>query len=45
MTPEQRLAASRFKFKSWERTVWATHYPDEVPLVNGEPEWIALRLA
>jgi hypothetical protein len=43
MTPEQRIRASRYSFNSWERHVWAGHYPDEVPLVNGEVEWIALR--
>lgn len=43
MTPETRIRASRHKFKAWERQVWAGHYPDEVPLVNGEVEWLALR--
>jgi hypothetical protein len=28
-----------------ERALWAAHFPDEVPLVNGELEWIALALA
>jgi hypothetical protein len=28
-----------------ERQVWAIHYPDEVSMVNGECEWIALKLA
>lgn len=45
MTPEERLAASRFSFETRERTVWAAHYPHEVPLINGEFEWIALRSA
>ncbi len=45
MTPEARIRASRYRFKAWERQVWAGHYPDEVPLINGEVEWIALRLA
>lgn len=45
MTPEERIRASRYSFKAWERQVWAGHYPDEVPLVNGEVEWITLRLA
>ena len=44
MTPSERIRASRYKFDSWERQVWAGHYPGEVPLVNGEVEWIALRL-
>jgi hypothetical protein len=26
-------------------SVWASRYPEEVPLVNGEVEWIALTLA
>jgi len=43
MSSEQRIRASRFSFKSWELHVWAGHYPDEVPLINGEFEWIALR--
>ncbi len=45
MTPEARIRASRYRFKAWERQVWAGHYPEEVPLINGEVEWIALRLA
>jgi len=45
MTPESRIRASRHRWKSWERDVWAGYYPDEVPLVNGEFEWIALRCA
>lgn len=42
MTPAQRLAASRTTFTPHERAVWAARYPEEVPLVNGEYEWIAL---
>ncbi len=45
MSAEGRVRASRHSFTSWELYVWATHYPDEVPTVNGECEWIALRLA
>jgi hypothetical protein len=45
MTPDERIRASRYSFKSWERQVWARQYPDEVPLINGEVEWIALGLA
>jgi hypothetical protein len=26
-------------------SAWATRYPDEVPTVNGEVEWIGLTLA
>lgn len=28
-----------------ERFAWAARYPGEVPTVNGEVEWIGLRLA
>lgn len=42
MTPSERLAASRAGFTPHERAVWASRYPDEVPLLNGEYEWIAL---
>lgn len=43
MTREERISASRHGgFTRWERWVWAARYPDEVPLVNGEFEWIAL---
>ena len=42
MSPAQRLAASRTAFTPHERAVWAARYPDEVPLVNDEYEWIAL---
>ncbi|HWO15237.1 MAG TPA: hypothetical protein VNM89_00810 [Solirubrobacterales bacterium] len=37
MSPEQRLrAARRGRLSRAELTLWAAHYPDEVPLVNGE---------
>lgn len=43
MTPEERISASRHGgFTRWERWVWAARFPDEVPLVNGEYEWLAL---
>jgi len=42
MSPAERLAAFRTSFTSHERAIWAARYPDEVPLVNGEYEWIAL---
>jgi hypothetical protein len=46
MTPEERISASRHGgFTRWERWVWAARFPDEVPLVNGEFEWIALASA
>jgi hypothetical protein len=41
MTREERIRASRYSFNRWERWVYAARYPDEVPLVNGELEWIA----
>jgi hypothetical protein len=43
MSVEERISASRHGgFTRAERTVWAARYPEEVPLVNGEFEWIAL---
>ncbi len=46
MTPEQRLrAARRGRLSRAELTLWAARYPEEVPLINGEHEWIALGLA
>lgn len=44
MTPEERIRASRYSFDGWERSVYAARYPDEVPLVNGELEWIVATL-
>ena len=42
MTPAERISASRHGgFTRHERVIWAARYPDEVPLVNGEFEWIA----
>jgi hypothetical protein len=46
MTREERISASRHGgFTRWERWVWAARFPNEVPLVNGEFEWIALASA
>lgn len=46
MSAAERLAASRDgSFDRRERVIWAANYPDEVPLVNGECEWIALAAA
>jgi hypothetical protein len=45
MTPQERIEASRYTMNRWERWVYAARYPDEVPTVNGELEWIALYLA
>jgi len=44
MTPEERIRASRYTMTLHERYVYAARYPDEVPTVNGELEWIALTL-
>jgi len=45
MTPEERIRASRHGgFTRWERWVWAARYPDEIPLINDEFEWIARNL-
>jgi len=45
MTPQERVEASRCTMNGHERAVYAARYPDEAPTVNGELEWIALRLA
>jgi hypothetical protein len=45
MSPAERLSAFRTSFNPHERAVWAARYPDEVPLVNDEYEWIALLCA
>jgi hypothetical protein len=45
MSREERLRAARHEFDRWQRAVWAGHYPEEVPTVGGEAEWIARRLA
>lgn len=46
MSAEERISASRHGgFTRWERWVWAARFPDEVPLINGEFEWIALAAA
>jgi hypothetical protein len=39
---ERRRAARHGGFTSWQLTLWAARFPDEVPVVNGEYEWIAL---
>ncbi len=44
MTPQERIRASRYSFNLRERSVYAARFPEEVPLVNGELEWIALTL-
>jgi hypothetical protein len=41
MTPDERIRASRHTMSRHERSIYAARYPDEVPLLNGELEWIA----
>jgi hypothetical protein len=45
MTSAERVRASRYTFNRWELWVWAARFPDEVPLINGEYEWLALKSA
>jgi len=46
MSSNQRLRAYRDgTFNRAERARWACRYPEEVPTVNGEVEWIALSSA
>ncbi len=45
MSSGERIWASRYEFSLWELNVWTAHYPDEVPRMNGEFEWIAGTLA
>jgi hypothetical protein len=43
MSPEERLRAYRAgRLTRVQRTAWAAAYPEEVPIVNDELEWIAL---
>lgn len=44
MTGEERISASRYTMNRWEYWVYAGRFPDEVPIVNGELERIALTL-
>lgn len=44
MTPEERFTAYRERFTLHEVSVYAARYPEEIPKVNGEFEWIALTL-
>jgi hypothetical protein len=44
MTRDERIRASRYSFNRWERWVYAARFPEEVPLVNDELEWIAATL-
>jgi hypothetical protein len=43
MSSRQRIEAYRSgAFTREERTIWACRYPEEVPLVNDEFEWLVL---
>lgn len=42
---ERRVAGYRWAFSSRERVIYISYYPDEVPLVNGEYEHLALTCA
>ena len=43
---ERRLAAyRRGEFSRRQRTIWAARFPEEVPIVNGEFEWIGAAMA
>jgi hypothetical protein len=45
LTPERRLADYRAGlFSRHQLTLWAARYPEEIPLVNDELPWIALKL-
>lgn len=44
MSPDERKRASRYTMNRFEYWVYAARFPDEVPLVNGELERIALTL-
>jgi len=45
MSSQERIRAAQYEFERWQRAIWVGCYPDEVPTVNGEVEWIALGLA
>jgi hypothetical protein len=46
MSEQERVRAARHGgFDRWERAVWAARFPEQVPIVNDELEWIAVGLA
>jgi hypothetical protein len=46
MTPNERIAAMRRGDLSLEQCcAWASRYPEQVPLINGEWEFIAAYMA
>jgi hypothetical protein len=45
MRPEQRVAAMRRgELTLEELAAWSARHPEQVPMVNGEFEWIAIRM-
>lgn len=45
MTPRQRIAAMRRGQLTYEQlAAWSSRRPEQVPLLNGEFEWIAARM-
>lgn len=46
LTPARRLADYRAgRLTRHKLSLWATHFPDEPPLINDELPWISLGLA
>jgi hypothetical protein len=46
LAPSERLAIYRGGgLTPVECTLWTANYPEEVPILNGEFEWIALNMA
>lgn len=44
MTPEERLAAMRAgRLSLFQLARWTARHPDQVPLLNGEFEWLAIK--
>jgi hypothetical protein len=44
MSPEQRVAAMRRGELTVEQlAAWSARHPEQVPMLNGEFEWIAIR--
>jgi hypothetical protein len=44
MTPAQRIAAMRRGELTYEQlAAWSARYPDQVPLLHGEFEWITAK--
>jgi len=45
MTAEQRIAAMRRGELTREQlAAWSARHPEQVPMLNGEFEWIAIRM-